>query len=104
MQDLKSGNILLNSEGEAKISDVGLANILTKSHLTANQAGFTFAWAAPEVCVVAQLQFCNMTRMDLMLTRAFPRSLTNGLRYELIPKRGLEINGYFINEIRLCSC
>lgn len=53
--DLKSGNILLDRYNTAKLADVGLAKILTKTH-NDNLATFlattdlgTFAWAAPEV-------------------------------------------------------
>ncbi|KAK9825465.1 hypothetical protein WJX81_005752 [Elliptochloris bilobata] len=46
--DMKSANVLLTRDGTAKIADVGFANILSKTHLSNNNA-FTFAWAAPEV-------------------------------------------------------
>ncbi len=46
--DLKSANVLLTRDGTAKISDVGFANIISKTHLSYD-AGYTFAWAAPEV-------------------------------------------------------
>lgn len=48
--DLKSANVLLTRDGTAKISDVGFANIISKTHLSF-EAGYTFAWAAPEVSV-----------------------------------------------------
>lgn len=41
--------MLLTRDGTSKISDVGFANILSNTHLSTNEAAFTFAWAAPEV-------------------------------------------------------
>ncbi|KAK9794669.1 hypothetical protein WJX73_004931 [Symbiochloris irregularis] len=46
--DLKSPNVLLNSSGQAKISDVGLARtLLTRTHISTLPGG-TFDWQAPE--------------------------------------------------------
>ena len=47
--DLKSANILLSRAGDAKIADVGMARVLSRSCLSAMSAGGTFAWSAPEV-------------------------------------------------------
>lgn len=47
--DLKSPNVLLNDDCNAKLSDVGFAKLLSNSHVSNHAAGFTFAWAAPEV-------------------------------------------------------
>ena len=44
--DLKSHNILLGRGGVAKIADVGLAKIMSKSATRASATG-TFDWAAP---------------------------------------------------------
>lgn len=46
--DLKSHNILLGRGGIAKIADVGLAKIMSRSATRASAAG-TFDWAAPGV-------------------------------------------------------
>eukprot|EP00727_Mastigamoeba_balamuthi_P005300 m51a1_g14769 putative serine threonine-protein kinase ctr1 (1040) ;mRNA; f:377902-382435 len=46
-RDLKSANILMNSKGEVKLSDFGLAAI-KKAHQTMTLCG-TVAWMAPEV-------------------------------------------------------
>ena len=46
--DLKSHNILLGRGGVAKIADVGLAKIMSKSATRASAAG-TFDWAAPGI-------------------------------------------------------
>jgi len=51
--DLKTPNVLLTRDGTSKISDVGFANILSNTHLSTNEAAFTFAWAAPEVLIGA---------------------------------------------------
>ncbi len=47
--DLKSPNILLSSEGVAKIADVGLSRVLSQTHLSNPRFVGTFAWAAPEL-------------------------------------------------------
>lgn len=44
--DLKSHNILLGRGGVAKIADVGLAKIMSRSQTRASATG-TFDWAAP---------------------------------------------------------
>lgn len=46
--DLKSHNVLLGRGGIAKIADVGLAKLLSRSATVASGAG-TFDWAAPEM-------------------------------------------------------
>ena len=46
-RDIKSPNILV-MKGLAKIADVGIANTMAATDMTA-QRGFTIAWAAPEV-------------------------------------------------------
>ncbi|KAK9806572.1 hypothetical protein WJX73_003484 [Symbiochloris irregularis] len=48
--DLKSHNILLASDGTAKIADVGLARILNQEYVSKlDEVAGTFAWAAPEL-------------------------------------------------------
>ena len=48
--DLKSANILLARDFTAKLTDVGLAKILSKEYIsTLSGCVGTFAWAAPEV-------------------------------------------------------
>ncbi|KAK9818283.1 hypothetical protein WJX72_010061 [[Myrmecia] bisecta] len=47
--DVKSPNILLAADGTAKIADVGLSRVLTKTHLSTISCVGTFAWAAPEL-------------------------------------------------------
>ena len=45
--DLKSSNVLIGADGTAKISDVGLAALLSKSYLSRIAPTGTFAWVAP---------------------------------------------------------
>ena len=45
--DLKTPNILLNSEGRAKIADLGLGKLINKHETVATQSG-TVIWMSPE--------------------------------------------------------
>ena len=64
--DLKSANILLDKNNRAKLADVGLAKTLTEYHggdqlstfLATGDLG-TFAWAAPEVCLLCWASSCR---------------------------------------------
>jgi serine/threonine protein kinase len=47
-QDIKSANVLLTRDGTAKLADVGMSRVLSRSHLSPGGTG-TFAWSAPEV-------------------------------------------------------
>ena len=47
--DLKSSNVLLASDGTAKIADVGLAALISRSYLSQMAPAGTWAWVAPEV-------------------------------------------------------
>eukprot|EP00884_Botryococcus_braunii_P009799 jgi/Botrbrau1/18820/Bobra.0841s0001.1 len=48
--DLKSRNVLLSSDGHAKIADVGMAHLLTESRTHGSNLEMgTFAYVAPEV-------------------------------------------------------
>ncbi|KAK9816754.1 hypothetical protein WJX72_004692 [[Myrmecia] bisecta] len=60
-RDLKSKNILLSADGCAKISDVGMAKMMTDGSYTHGTAAGTFAWAAPELLVGGR---CN-ERVDI---------------------------------------
>lgn len=55
--DLKSHNILLGRGGVAKIADVGLAKIMSKSATRASATG-TFDWAAPGILTPPPLPLC----------------------------------------------
>jgi len=49
--DVKASNILINNEGEASISDFGLARILNASGFTTKSASGTWRYTAPvEIC------------------------------------------------------
>jgi len=47
--DLKSANILLAKNGQAKVADIGMARVLNQSCLSKLSNQGTFAWSAPEV-------------------------------------------------------
>lgn len=47
--DLKSCNVLLGADGTAKISDVGMAAMMSNAYLTKQLPVCTLAWGAPEV-------------------------------------------------------
>jgi hypothetical protein len=47
--DLKSANILLAKNGQAKVADVGMARVMNQSCLSKLSNQGTFAWSAPEV-------------------------------------------------------
>ena len=47
--DLKSSNVLIAGDGSAKISDVGLAALMSQNYLSQMAPAGTWSWVAPEV-------------------------------------------------------
>ena len=47
--DLKSSNVLIAGDGSAKISDVGLAALMSQDYLSQMAPAGTWSWLAPEV-------------------------------------------------------
>ena len=47
--DMKSCNVLIAADGTAKISDVGLAALMSHNYLSKTAPAGTWAWVAPEV-------------------------------------------------------
>lgn len=47
--DMKSCNVLLAADGTAKISDVGLAALMSHNYLSKTAPAGTWAWVAPEI-------------------------------------------------------
>ncbi|BDA50379.1 probable serine/threonine-protein kinase DDB_G0281745 at C-terminar half [Coccomyxa sp. Obi] len=53
--DLKSCNVLLAADGTAKISDVGLAALMSHNYLSKTAPAGTWAWVAPEVLMAGKV-------------------------------------------------
>ena len=62
--DLKSHNILLGRGGVAKIADVGLAKIMSRSQTRASATG-TFDWASWQLCPSGR---CPAAPLELSMT------------------------------------
>ncbi|KAK9799778.1 hypothetical protein WJX73_006089 [Symbiochloris irregularis] len=79
--DIKSPNILLTKEWQAKIADVGLARtLLSKTHLSRTLPGGTYNWQAPETI----LGFNATFSADIFSYGVVLLEITTGLR----PVRG----------------
>lgn len=52
--DLKSCNVLIAADGTAKISDVGLAALMSHQYLSRTAPAGTWAWVAPEVLMAGE--------------------------------------------------
>ncbi|CAL8464777.1 g4312 [Coccomyxa elongata] len=53
--DLKSCNVLIAADGTAKISDVGMAALLSNNYLSRTAPAGTWAWVAPEVLMAGKV-------------------------------------------------
>ncbi|KAK9917092.1 hypothetical protein WJX75_000820 [Coccomyxa subellipsoidea] len=53
--DLKSCNVLIAADGTAKISDVGLAALMSHQYLSRTAPAGTWAWVAPEVLMAGRV-------------------------------------------------
>ena len=56
--DLKSSNVLIAGDGSAKISDVGLAALMSQDYLSKMAPAGTWSWLAPEVILGGEHTVC----------------------------------------------
>ena len=56
--DLKSSNVLIAGDGSAKISDVGLAALMSQNYLSQMAPAGTWSWVAPEVILGGESFVC----------------------------------------------
>ena len=56
--DLKSSNVLIAGDGSAKISDVGLAALMSQDYLSQMAPAGTWSWLAPEVILGGERSVC----------------------------------------------
>ena len=56
--DLKSSNVLIAGDGSAKISDVGLAALMSQDYLSQMAPAGTWFWLAPEVILGGEQSVC----------------------------------------------
>ena len=59
--DLKSSNVLIAGDGSAKISDVGLAALMSQDYLSQMAPAGTWSWLAPEVILGGEGSICMHT-------------------------------------------
>ena len=57
--DLKSSNVLIAGDGSAKISDVGLAALMSQNYLSQMAPAGTWSWVAPEVILGGETFVCT---------------------------------------------
>ena len=61
--------MLIDSDGSAKISDVGLAALMSHNYLSQMAPTGTWSWVAPEVILGGQHAICDYCAAALMLLR-----------------------------------
>ncbi|KAK9810932.1 hypothetical protein WJX73_009407 [Symbiochloris irregularis] len=81
--DVKSGNILLASDGTAKIADVGLAQTLSKSKtISRHHGGGTLAWQSPEMVMGEPASFsADMWSFGVILLEIVTGQIPERSRY-----------------------
>ena len=67
--DLKSSNVLIAGDGSAKISDVGLAALMSQDYLSQMAPAGTWSWLAPEVILGGEGPACMHIPLSLVLHR-----------------------------------
>ena len=65
--DLKSSNVLIAGDGSAKISDVGLAALMSQDYLSQMAPAGTWSWLAPEVILGGEGPACMHMPSSLVL-------------------------------------
>ena len=84
--DLKSSNVLIAGDGSAKISDVGLAALMSQDYLSQMAPAGTWSWLAPEVilggkgsvCMHVTFVFCAASKPGLVHDTVGPE-VTQGM-------------------------
>ena len=65
--DLKSSNVLIAGDGSAKISDVGLAALMSQDYLSQMAPAGTWSWLAPEVILGGEISVCMHMPLSTVL-------------------------------------
>ena len=68
--DLKSSNVLIAGDGSAKISDVGLAALMSQNYLSQMAPAGTWSWVAPEVILGGEIPVCMVMPLSLCYLNA----------------------------------
>eukprot|EP00884_Botryococcus_braunii_P015139 jgi/Botrbrau1/23626/Bobra.55_2s0017.2 len=108
--DLKSGNVLLTSGGQAKVADVGMAHILAESRTHGSNLEIgTFAYTAPEIILYgkggwsADIYSLGVILWELVTGKVPVRGRMHKLRYILyhscIFSRGTKLSACYGNAI-----
>ena len=90
--DLKSSNVLIAGDGSAKISDVGLAALMSQNYLSQMAPAGTWSWVAPEVILGGETFVCMHMPLSLCHVNACPMHDTSGT--EVIIQRNLLLTFY----------
>ena len=74
--DLKSSNVLIAGDGSAKISDVGLAALMSQDYLSQMAPAGTWSWLAPEVILGGEGSGSMHLHMSLVLHQSLAQRMT----------------------------
>ena len=91
--DLKSSNVLIAGDGSAKISDVGLAALMSQNYLSQMAPAGTWSWVAPEVILGGEDLTCMHMPLSCVLHPACPDAWSCWLRSQLEKKPCLTFCG-----------
>ena len=74
--DLKSSNVLIAGDGSAKISDVGLAALMSQDYLSQMAPAGTWSWLAPEVILGGEGSGFMHPHLSLVLHQSLAQCMT----------------------------
>ena len=74
--DLKSSNVLIAGDGSAKISDVGLAALMSQDYLSQMAPAGTWSWLAPEVILGGTSSGSMHLHLSLVLHQSLAQRVT----------------------------